>query len=1163
MCMKKITYIKNIILLGIFTMVGVATFSLINNINPQEPTPYHYKDTRSDEQKRAEGNYFTDEQGNIVQPSDEDLELFGSWIISREFTLDKVRKPGYTQIVEDFQFGSGHLAGYGNMYFWDRYNNNGNWSGEARRDVLYDAWKTSYYERNNWDVEHRDKGVYYIKSELRMQWSNGQWYTHRGENYAFISKNTPAPVVVNNEKIDTTNTDYTEANGKAIYSANIVDTTDEYRQYGISINNGPRQILSGTQINRTPRNDEDAWKNIANTKNTNFDIRYELNNLGLGNVSFQLEGQKHAGSSSDGWEDIGSEISTTIVNKTDHPHTPRITVVNPLDKPLPNGGNQGRIEIRGDYTKATNSAKYPVTQVDVSKDDGTNWIKADNWNISSASWSHTFKNLTAQTYNFKVRIQHNGFPTNHVVSGSWPHTLDALSIPNGNIIFDYGTPVKASDGYSNGEFHSSGTYDDNDKLVNKVETQMSFDNGVSWTAWKEVDTHDKNNNSFTTKLTGIPGGQVQAKIRLTYDSGTSSSSDDGTIEEIPPIETMEVLQDPLLDEANSNMKLTLTSEADYGTSYESSMRLEVELHDPDDQISRVQVKHQKLGSGNWTMNEIPGNEINTLPNNNKEIDYIIPNLASEEEYLFHMNVQLKRTGKWIKGYNELGPITTIEQPIEATVTNGNETKPSKWGMNDGKVAGIVTVPAPTNNSTVTKVDAYLKKTNDSSYSYLYPGAITTNGITDIEFIGNNTYPIFASEEYYIEIEYEWKSNSGLVYSFDRTSDLIIIEHGSEEPPEIQKGPNGIKTFPPSHNTKDDGRINFEFEIINDYNSRIESIEVELYNTLSPLVEQSLIFFEPDPEKTITGQFKNLSSDMYEIKVLATYTINKNPIVNEEMNTVSNIVVDETGALAPEATIDNIIVKDTSKLEPSNSEDYGSIKFDYQLDNKNDAKFTDDIIGTTIHLDRLNEATNKWSEVGNSKIDTANFDNVAGISREHTFDKLLAGTYQIRITSNFELDGILSASDELIGSSSKIIIKEPSDVQLYAIKNVSPIKNNIFKMNLKINDVNNVLIEDTLEVTVKINGEEVKTWTNRPIEENDFIIDNYTEKIYNYEVLIRAELKNGLGMWDGDPEFRENAYKDEGFEENSENLIIIITSSIVAGLAIIIFLMASFIYLKIN
>ncbi len=1007
--MKKIIIFKNIVLLVALTMFGVAFFSLINNINPEEPTPYHYKDTRSDEQKKAEGGYFLNEYGNIIQPTNEELELFGT-IGSRDFTLDK-DAVGRVQIVEDVQFNNGDPTGHGDMYFFDEYVTGSTYGNQGRRDILYDQPNTRYVEKDWWFDNPRTKDKYRVKSQLDMHGILGYNFTHISPWYAFTSNGHIDPVTITHESVTSVNTDYNKNNGSASYFATVQDTDDRYREYGITVNGGPiTKLTESNQIDRTPRGETTAWKDQDSTgKKANFNINHNIDNLGLGDYTFQLKGQRHKGTINAGWEDIGTSQTTTVGNKTDHPTNPRVTTHTTLVQPLPNGGNEGEIRISGDYTKANNSIDYPVTRIDVSKDDGSSWIEADTWSTTSNVWSHTFKDLTAQTYDFKVRLHHNGWPTTVVESGTSSYALIALPIPGGTFNFDYyedANYIKASEGVANGEITLSGSYEDNNQLVTKVETAMSFDGGNTWSTWKQVDSSSDSANTFQTKLIGIPAGQVLTKVRLTYDSGTSSPSDDSTKESTPESYVMDEFSDPLLDEINSPMTLT-PIEADYNTTNKSSMRLQVELHDPDDQIARIQVKYQITGSGvTWEMKD---NLSFTSSSDKKIVDYTIPNLGTTKDYDFKMNVQLKRTGNWVEGYIKTGPSTTIEQPIEAVTTIGAGTKPSKWGLNDGKVSGTMIVPSPTNNSTVTKVDAYLKKTNDSSYSYLYPGAISTNGITNIEFIGDDINPIIASDDYYIEIEYDWKSNSGLTYPFIKTSGTTVVPVGPDFHPEVQI--NSTNPIAPTKWGLSDGKIHVNYKVINTYNADIQNYKARLYDSQGTFIPgKEVIEINPTPTN-YAGEFVGLEAGNYTIKIFSDYELNG--VTSTDMELISEgITIVDGIEVKPELYVENLSSTKPSKWGLSD----GKIQFKYSTVNIYNADFT--------------KATFKLYDNLGNHLDTKAVNNPPA-SGTLEFSGLLTGDYQIKAFMTYQINYDAIVAEEF-SNQKTIAIGDGDDFPLEGI-----------------------------------------------------------------------------------------------------------------------------------
>ncbi len=1238
--MKKIMNFKNIVLLVALTMFGVIFFSLVNNINIEKSTPYYYEDTRNDEQKEMEGGYFADESGNIIQPNQEEIGDLSERVVTIKKAEKVIQKtiPGRYRMHEHFEFNDGIPTGHGNLYFYQAGETiPDHWGNYEQSIVSWDPSQLKYSDTENYNQD-RNLGVYHMKSSLYMNWvditppTKGTW---EGSHYAFISNPTNNKPTLVNENLTSINADHNENNGSISYSVNVKDADDYYRNYGVSINGGPIEVLESNQeMDRTIRTDTEKWKNDdpITGKHVDFDINKTFDNIGAGTHSIQLHGQAHVGDMYMGWETIGSPRSKTIDTNSDAPSDPSVTNISEIAKPLPNGGNEGEIKLNGNYKFANNNTNYKVTNLEVSKNDGLSWEGADIWSGISNTWQHTFKVLTAGTYNFKVKLTHNGYPTAPVISTiPYSHNLIEISPPGGPFNNNYipANHFKASEGEANGEINFSGDYKDDNQLVNKVETVMSFDNGNTWENPKIVDNDENIANRFDTRLIGIPEGQVLTKVRLTYESGPGQGGA-ATIESTPSSFIMGVHKDPLLDEINSPMTLT-PIEADYNTTNESSMRLQVILHDPDDQIELVQVKHQIPGVTNWVIENYL--HFTTLPNGNKEVDYIIPNLQSKKDYDFKMNVRLKRTMNWREGYIKTGVSTTMEIPIEAVTTIGVGTEPSKWGMNDGKVPGTVTVPSPTNNSSVTGVKAYLKKTNDSSYSYLYGGAISTNGTTNIEFVGNNPNPIIASNDYYIEIVYDWKSNSGLTYPFIKTSGTTSVPVGRDFPPEVQI--NSTNSIAPTKWGLSNGKIQFNYKVINNHNASIQNYTVKLYDAQGAFIPgKEVIETNPTPTN-YAGEFIGLEAGNYTIKIFSDYTLNGNIIPTTELTSKAITIINGIEA-KPELYVQNLSSTKPTKWGLSD----GKIHFEYSTINLYNADLTKatfkiyDILGNELDTKTINnpaasgtsefiglptatyqvkafmtyqinsdatvveEFTNQktiaigdgddfplTAEITNIKTKDVTFlgaedgeisfdyeviniynsdvsevkiviENEQGVpiekrekditseaiwTRSEEFKFLGAGIYRMKILSTYEINESGIVTNETLFDSGAFRIAadnfiQPSSTHTIAI---APYKINVIT---NIKDASNVIVRETLIITIKVNGE-VKYEGN---EMNVYIHYNENDIIW-YDIGVQAdiELPDGrVARWDGNNILEKVDHQPINEENNTTTILISIIISLI-------------------
>ncbi len=872
-------------------------------------------------------------------------------------------------------------------------------------------------------------------------------------------------------------------------------------------------------------------------------------------------------------------------------------IVTTTEKPTLNGGTNGKINIKGSWTvDRLETIEYVDLFVGIDPQNLTQY-KIENWDLSSdkKSFSYDIQNLGVGAYTIEYIVHYKDADNatgQNIKSPVIPPYVIEESVPPTNvaIAYDVSGHTKPSQGVSNGKIDFLGTFDDTDGVVNKVEIQTSFD-GEPWTAKKTI-PHAA--SSFVTTLENIPKGEVKAKGTIWYDAQGPGTSDDGSILIPETTFTMEELADP--DMIGSPIILQATQNSGSWLSGDSNSEMNVSsvLIDTHEQIDTVQVWSKKTSDPEWMTNK-ENAQYNPV---NKIINHDVLGLENDVEYEFNIVATLKTTGKEVVGTPKIETTAVLETPTPPTITNITPTEPTDWGDQNGKVEVTIDVPAAVSN-----VKVYLKNNAISTpirYEYLGPVNIVP-GTNVIEFIGDASKPIIASPYYEIEIGWSWESknsnanggnpyNSGTQYfdingkpdQFDNIfSSLIEVGPGQELAPTISTTPTDSSAIvtQPTDTISKDGKIDFEFKIINNYNSRIETIEVKLYNkTSGPSVyEESIIFHNPLANKKISGQFKGLpTNSVYEIKIYATYILSGAPPITTPLiapNSFGHLETNDSWDINPKATFSNVKPNDV-KSNPVEVEDYGSIEFDYEIDNgfpsnngngsnNGGSDFVSHTETTYIHLYRSGTLlANK-----NISIDTSNISSTNPIvGTGASFTMLESGEYQIKIVSKFKNNHNDGRTEEVIGQTDKIIIGKPTEISLYATKDVDiKPERNEFILDLNVIDANRILKEDSLTVEIIINDKSREIQKDLKIGKHEIILD-IDEVISSYEIKLTAEYKTDEsppgsdGLWHGDNVWLENQKTTFRIIEEKDFDIVIMVS-VISGVTIFLFSVGSVLYYK--
>ncbi len=1325
--MKKIIIFRNIILLVVLTMFGTIIFSLINNANPTEPEEYHHQDTRSNQEKIAEGNYFTDEGGNIVNLTNEEAELFDAKISQSEFVIGKSNEElGHIRLVQEVLFTDGYPTGHGDSKFYSSHVEDGSWTPEQVTNAKYDDTsyeedgQAGYWEEDWYTSNKRNDGTYYARSSIDMQGVEGlSNYTYQSPSYAFIGNDTVNEAVISNQEITTTDAKYTSWNpeaghiGSINYSADILDIDDKYREFGISIDNGPIEVLDSSEVSRTPRDDVDAWMSQDDTtgQKVSFSINYNTGNvLEGGEHIVQLYGQEHDYKKSEGWNKIGPEETTKVwyennapvelallIDGENNPNSPPPSLIRPNE-----GASNGSVELLGswDLSVPNNVTKVEViyggTAVNETGTPITVEIPADQiekeldeeYSVARYSFKHTIENLKDGELEYQLLLHYDGKDEklkksekrDFLISEREPPShfdlvyLDDGTCPNTGIPYY----IPASEGEANGEIILSGAYLEHTSpapTVNKIEVQMSFDNEQTWTELKPVDSTDFNQGLFFTRLTGIPAGNFTTRFKLTYDSNdlTTSEDDNFVYEKAAPYKMGES-KNPLLESPDTSLVLTPT--VDTSEIDESIINVSGSIMDIDNQIEQIDLLYSPSeGKNNWEKIE----DIDFTTSNGKQtFDHTVTGLKYDTEYNFTIEVTLKRTGNTIQRKTIEKTITSTEHSTEVvpTIEQINAIAPSRAGRNDGKVTIGIDVPSVlAGGDEIGDVTVKLKNENDLSYEIVNdPESFLPGQTTEVVFQGTDSTPIISRDGYYIEISYEWTDSEKRVHQITRyssdtnteninekktvmvpyvqefkpqllidndsieytvpsewgqpdgeisfnfstinednadfkeatfilydslglevsgaridisnpnqgkqtftdlrqgtytikaymsyeinanngftddhvnakeefvmESDPIQIENGAESKPEIIMSNDDINTITPSYQDAVDGKVNFEFDVVNDHNANIINYEVKLFDqSTSTKRELETITYNNPPVGTITGQFTGLDAGMYSIRVESTYEINDITKTSENLFTSETFEIEQGEEQPPTANIKNITKQQTSQINGND----GYIGFDYRIDNLYGTDIREVRVGIQNSKDEVVE-TKVWNDQGQDGIE-GNVSDVVNKENSITFSNLSKDQYTIKIECDYLTNGKFVKG--IVLTEKKVEIKDPNSQDVSAINQVTfDQEENNFNVFLKVYDNQNLLVEDSLDITVKINGKEEKILINQEIGEHNISIDYEIKDIFNWEIIIEADVKGTDEKWNGgtDWEYGPTTYRNE--PTNMTGVIII--SSVIGVLLI--------------
>ncbi len=464
----------------------------------------------------------------------------------------------------------------------------------------------------------------------------------------------------------------------------------------------------------------------------------------------------------------------------------------------------------------------------------------------------------------------------------------------------------------------------------------------------------------------------------------------------------------------------------------------------------------------------------------------------------------------------------IEIKPEAGLTFDNKVDVTNWGLDDGKMT-IDHWSSNEYNANFTKYQLQLYDlANLSTPVQIYEAAKTNPGDGTVSDSHEFTNLKPATYEVRLVIGYDINGGNFQEEIYD-TTNSIEIKEGDELPPSLSNGMN-IIVEPSSSVLVHNGIINFDFMILNEYNAKIDYVEVELTNNENPLVViDNETFLNPNGNDVLAGKFENLNSGEYGIRVITKYHLVEGGMSQEYSNEIlhkeENIVVIRK-THKPYGKFENVISE-----EQIDDERLGSISFDYKTWNPDNV----DIEKMEINLIDINDSTNNQ---------TLPIDTNRSILEESSKFVVGVGEYEIEMLSTFTTsEGVLN-SDIIINKVSGIIVQQRVHYPLTATK-TPHITMNTFNITINIIDTWEVVVEGSMKVEVKINEEVVDYQENLTLKYDSGNIPYNEANIQSYEVRISLEIYNDKGQieeWSGGEEWEIFTWYN-GIEYSSENILV--------------------------
>ncbi len=397
----------------------------------------------------------------------------------------------------------------------------------------------------------------------------------------------------------------------------------------------------------------------------------------------------------------------------------------------------------------------------------------------------------------------------------------------------------------------------------------------------------------------------------------------------------------------------------------------------------------------------------------------------------------------------------------------------------------------------------------------------------------DTYTTYRTNEEYYQV----------IDKYSTSSVPIRIDISSDDDPKMYMSKDDITTLTPTKKESYDGKINFKFVVENIKATPISRTDVTLVDDVGRNIET--ISYHTPTIGTKTGQFTGLDSGNYSIEVDWFFdldTTNDSRVQGHKSLIIKDIVVEQPKVEAPDGYIEN------ARVENVTDENLGSLTFGFVVNNTYGANLT------KIEINLWNSNNENYDSKIYPQENKPNILDQENIQESVTFDEVEADTYTLEMVVGYEMHNgaefveFETCLDKVEG----IIISDPTDSPPKAINRVI-IEENTFNVFVKVYDIQELLVDDSIEIIVKINDKEKYHENNLSIltsnGEFDILIDYKEEKIINWEIIISAEMKDSNEMFDGGTSWKQVGI----YRENSINTNAFILVSVISFLLISIFI----------